>query len=94
MADVRSISCGNESCDNVFETTNSRKRYCSDACRLEQWERERGVAHKWVPVKPKRKAPAKPRVHWKAEYEKAVEAIGVLIDELRYTQSQVQREES
>lgn len=78
MADTRSIECGNETCDVVFETTNSRKRFHTDKCRLEQWERENHVELRRVRVRKKPSAPRKPRTNWKKKYAEAVEEIDVL----------------
>jgi hypothetical protein len=31
-------------CDDVFETTNPRRRFCSDACRIASWQRNQRAA--------------------------------------------------
>lgn len=91
MADTGSIEkrCENETCDVVFETRNRRKRFHSDACRLEQWERDNGVTMRRVKVRRKASAPSKPRTAWKVHYEEAVDAVGILIDELAAAQAQL-----
>jgi hypothetical protein len=77
MADTRSIEkvCANETCGVEFSTRNSRKRFHSDACRLEQWERDNGVTMRRVKVRRKPAGPAKPRTNWKKKYAEAVEEI-------------------
>jgi hypothetical protein len=73
MADTRSIEkrCENETCDVVFETKSRRKRFHSDACRLEQWERDNRVELRRVRVRKKPSGPRKPRTNWKKKYEEA-----------------------
>jgi hypothetical protein len=78
MADARSIECANETCEVVFETTNSRKRFHSDKCRLEQWERENHVELRRVRVRRKPSGPSKPRTNWKKKYLAAEEEIARL----------------
>jgi hypothetical protein len=89
MADTGSIEkrCDSETCDVVFETRSKRRRFCCDRCRLEQWERDQGVTMRRVKVRRQRSGPPKPRTAWKVHYEEAVDAIGILIDELAATQA-------
>jgi hypothetical protein len=65
-------------CSNQFETANPRKRFCSDKCRLEQWEADNGTELRRVKRRPKRKAPSKPRTNWKRKYEEAEAEIARL----------------
>lgn len=94
MADTGSIEkrCANETCDVVFETRNRRKRFHSDACRLEQWERDNGVTMRRVKVRRKPSGPSKPRTAWKVHYEEAVDAVGILIDEVAALQAELAKE--
>lgn len=80
MADPRNIECANEACDVVFETTNSRKRFHNDKCRLEQWERENHVEMRRVKVRKKPAGPPKPRTNWKKKYEALTAAIAEVRD--------------
>ena len=75
MADTVPIEkvCASETCDVVFATVNKRKRFHSDACRLEQWERDQGVTMRRVKVRRKPSGPPKPRTNWKKKYAEAVE---------------------